>query len=811
MESISVPRLMPSMMVLAAGASAGFFVWSFTVSKRIFYSYIFFNNLTVQQRNWLILLLAAGASLFYLAWILLTVLSRLRSRPGLNADRIALYFFSGLLLGFWPLLSVQAIEIYYPLQAFLFVGAFLAVAFLIAHGICRQTQADPELSLIRSQGAERLSLSILVLLTAGYAIFFSIYTVSKHLSFHSYAFDLGWQNQVFYTLLHTGFPRVTVYVTLDHLSNHFQPLYYVLAPIYALHQDAVTLLVLQSVMLSSAAIPIYLIARKRLGDPWTALSLAVVYLLYPPLHGMNIYDFHGIVLLIPFMSFLLYGLEIRNYRLFWIFFALALITREDTAVSLAGVGLYLLLDPQRRRLGIVVLSLCLGYFILVMQIMSALGGNADLSNYWALSLPEHQNFTGVFITVLTNPQFVFKHVFLDPAKLRYLLHILLPVVFLPLFAGKAAILTLPGLMIILLSNYSPQYEIGFQYSAHVIAQVFFLSVLGIEKINKRWSRLAIPLIVLPLLVSGLLMNYEFGLVLSKRFPGFLKPTDRQRTVYSFFEQIPRDASVATTSRLVPHLATRPRIHVWQAPQPDTEYILVDLHPPEPATDVYENGYQRQELNGYEKRNYVLDRLESGSYGILRLEDSFILLKKGFDTSANKSAMNTILSTKYPESSKIIDYYSDPAENVNEPRYSQADLFYAFLTTHNKDTVVLSAKGDAAGKLSYVLYKYLMMRGSRINQLEIGGSYLAVIHEERVVLEILDNQRPVQIHSSDSPVLQSLFPTLELNLYSSGREHDGRASFQISGREYSLNQAGMNVVVLDNYGRVTEQAAFDTGR
>ena len=811
-KTISTPGLLPSLIVLVAGASAGFFAWTFTVTKTTLHSYIFFNNLAAAERTRLILLIAAGALLFFTAWNLLAfALLRNHRRRSLTLDRSAVFFSTGALLGFWPFLSVQAIEVFYTFQLFFLAIGFIAVTFLIAYQFSRKIPPGRGPLFKGIVEANRLSLLLLVLFALAYAVFFTAYTLGRHRSFHSYAFDLGWQHQAFYTLLHTGNPRITLYVTLNHLGNHFQPLYYLLAPIYALHQDATTLIVLQSIALSSAALPIYLIARKRIGDPWTALIIAVVYLLYPPLHGLNNFDFHGLALLIPFTCFLLYGLEIRNYRLFWIFFALALITREDTAISLAGVGLYLLLDRQRRKLGIEVLAICVGYFLVVMKVMPALSGYADVGNYWALTVPDHQNFTGVLITLITNPQFVFKHVFFDPAKLEYLLHILLPVAFLPLLAGKAILLLVPGLSIMMLSSTFFNYSICCPYSAHIIPQLFLLTVLGIETIRRRWSTIKLPVVVVPLLVAGLLMNYEYGLILSKRFPGFLKPTARQQTGYSFFEQIPRDASLTTTRRILPHLAARRQIHLLQAPHPDTEYILIDLALPEPAIDTHEHWYQAVDPDQDIAPDYVLGRLKGGDYGVIRFEDDFILLKKGHDTSPNDSIARTIRSRTYEERPTIIDYFSDPAKNVNEPRYSQSDLLKTMLVTHSRDTIILAAKGDADSNLSYIYKKFMIWKGSNIHTLHRGGSYIAVIHRDKVVLEIIDNERPVEINSSSSQVLKSLFPNQELTVFSSGRTVDSRASIQIAGQEHSPNQRGMNVVVLDRLGRVKEQAVFDTGK
>ena len=99
---------------------------------------------------------------------------------------------------------------------------------------------------------------------------------------------------------------------------------------------------------------------------------------------------------------------------------------------------------------------------------------------------------------------------------------------------------------------------------------------------------------------------------------------------------------------------------------------------------------------------------------------------------------------------------------------------------------------------------MMMRGSNIHTLHRGGSYLAVFQDDKVVLEIIDNDRPVAVPSSGSTVLQ-------LALYSSGSKQDGRASIRISGQEHSPNQPGMTAVVLDYLGRMKEPAVFNTGR
>jgi uncharacterized membrane protein len=810
-------RLLPAFAVSLAGASTGFLIWTNTISRRTFNSYLFQNNLRAEERTRLLLLLAGGALLFCLWNLFAALVSGKHSSFTVRLERSAAFFAPGVLLGFWPFLAVQALEVYYPFQFFPLLIGFLLATFLILQGICaREWDFDrPHLTVLQRMirfftgGTSRgSSIGLLAVLISAYTIFFLFWTLSRHRSFNSYAFDLGWQNQAFYTLLHTGNPHITLYVTLNHLGNHFQPLYYLLAPMYALHQDAATLLVLQTILLAAAAVPLYLLAERILGNPWAALIVALVYLLYPALHGINNFDFHGLALLVPIVCTMLYALETDRLRLFWVCFALALITREDTAVSLSGVGLYLILDRRRRKMGLLLLGVCVGYFLFVLKMMNVLDGSADLQKYSALDVPERQNFLGVLLTILTNPRFVIHHMFFNPEKILFLLKILSPVLFLPLFAGKRTLLLLPGLSIMLLSNTYYTCSIFCPYTAHLIPYVFLLTIVGIRKILSRVAVIRISTLILSLLVAGVLMNYEYGLIFSKPFPGFLHPTERQRTAYSFFSQIPATASLTTTASLAPHLAARTQIHLFDGNPADTDYILMDLEVPEPAIDPHERGYPQQHLAA---GSYVLSRLESGRYGVVRYEDRFILLEKGADVRDNSDAAASIRCLTYMQKPSIISYYSDPSEDVHPPRRSEADRLQTFLRNHSDDTIVLAASGDAVSRISYLCKKYMLMRGSNIHTLDRGGSYLCIFRDDEVVLELIDNDLPVEVGSPDSEVLRSLFPHLQLELGSSGNNGNGRASVRISGREYASNRQGMNAVVLGDRGQVKTQAVFSTGR
>ncbi|MBS7251787.1 MAG: DUF2079 domain-containing protein, partial [Candidatus Freyarchaeota archaeon] len=126
---------------------------------------------------------------------------------------------------------------------------------------------------------------LLYLFVAMYTVAFSYFTVVKHFAFQTYAGDLGIFEQSLWSTLKYGLffyntPELSV-----HFAYHFDPILYLLLPVYSIYPSPLTLLVLQSFFLSLGAIPIFWLAREEMGNDRSGLVFATLYLLYPPLQG----------------------------------------------------------------------------------------------------------------------------------------------------------------------------------------------------------------------------------------------------------------------------------------------------------------------------------------------------------------------------------------------------------------------------------------------------------------------------------------------------------------------------------------------
>ncbi len=421
--------------------------------------------------------------------------------------------------------------------------------------------------------------------------------------------------------------------------------------------DARALLVLQSIALASGVAPVYLLARRKLATHALALALAASYLLFPALHGVNTFDFHEIALVVPLLLWSLYFLETGRFRLFGLFLALALFTKEEVALTGVAIGLYILFVQRQPRRGALVALACLAYFMLVTGvIMPALGGGADVGRFAGLAVDGFSGFAGVVVTVVTNPFYTFDYALLDPDKLFFLAQLLLPLLGIPLLAGLGPwIVAVPGFATLLLTSYRAQYLLDTHYSAIVVPSLFFLAVLGLAKIERRRRVAALPLAA-ALLMASLLMNWQFGWLGGKLFAGIPRPTERDRVLASFVQQIPPDASVSTLSNLAPHLANREQIYLYPNVV-EADFILFDT-----ALDA-----DFFPLISRDPRGEAIERLlpfvASGEYGVVQAQDGVLLLQRGHDPSNNPQALAALGSMTYD----AVDLLGSPAMlTVDDP-------------------------------------------------------------------------------------------------------------------------------------------------
>ena len=426
---------------------------------------------------------------------------------------------------------------------------------------------------------------------AGYAVYMSVFTLRMHGRFGTYGYDLGQMDNVFWSTLH-GHPMHDAPLGLvddwSELRNHADLSTFVFLPLYALKPGAPTLLVIQASVLGLGAIPLYRFASRRLSRG-AACLIAVAYLLYPPMHGLQFYDFHFQPIASTFVLLVIDFVDARRYWLCALSFVVALGCREDVSIGLAVLGAFLILSGHRLRAGFAIALVAGAYFVLMsLVIMPRLGKTAF--GLWTASyiykdlIPKGaQSISGVIASLLSNPAYVFKTV-ITGDKLKYALQILVPLGFLPVRRSYLwAALAHGSLLTLLTTGYGPTIDIGFQYVADFIPYVFPASVLALQAIDTAPAGAARRRAALGAVVIGTVLCGVFWGAIPPRaeFHGGFDtlpmtaptPADRQKheDLQALHAMVPESASLAVSEHEMPHLSRLRMLSLRDTT--DADYLL----------------------------------------------------------------------------------------------------------------------------------------------------------------------------------------------------------------------------------------------
>jgi uncharacterized membrane protein len=307
-----------------------------------------------------------------------------------------------------------------------------------------------------------------------YSMLASAFSILRYEALLTQATDLGIFMQALYSTLHGRLLYEAVdyqaYGATSFLGVHFSPIILVIVPFYWLFPYAETLLVLQAVVVASGAIPTYLIA-KRAGSEKRAFAFSSFYLLYAPLLGANLYDFHVESFLPVFLLFTFYFTESRRYARALIPIMLSLATTEASPPLIAFMMLYFIIGERRkwksRKWEILLLIVMVPVYLLERYVMGffapgqgALVGLNQISPLYLLS-----DF---------------------PLKVGYFFVILAAAGFLPLLSLPTAIMALPWIATQLFSSQGFPHSVGWQYDFFLIPWILVGSIQSVNGTGKSW-------------------------------------------------------------------------------------------------------------------------------------------------------------------------------------------------------------------------------------------------------------------------------------------------------------------------------------
>lgn len=437
----------------------------------------------------------------------------------------------------------------------------------------------------------------------------------RYLSYNSPCYDFGIFAQMFHNMRQTGLPVTTCEreVEMSHFAVHVSPIYYLLLPFYMIAPRPETLLVLQVLAVLSSVIPLYLLARHHALSARQTAAVCLLCLGCAALTGGIFYDFHENKFLTALILWLMWAIERKKFPLVAVFTVLTLAVKEDAALYVIFIGLWLLLSRPEKKTGAALTVGGTGYFLAVTAWLNQYGDGAMFNRFSNL-IGSEGGIGELVRTMLINPALLL-HECMTEDKLIFAACVLLPLGLLPFFTKKLSslILLCPFVIVNLLSDYTYQHSLNFQYTYGMMALLFYLTVANLPHVpdfvsgfRTRRFLLCFALCAATLIGAVQISNHN------ELFTNFNENRDDREVIAEVLEIIPDDTSVRSSSMFVAHLSARNEIY-YLTNEVEAAYVVLDLRP---------------YINISSARGYDVEYFERLGYRlVIEVEDVIAVLKK----------------------------------------------------------------------------------------------------------------------------------------------------------------------------------------
>jgi uncharacterized membrane protein len=447
---------------------------------------------------------------------------------------------------------------------------------------------------------------------------YSAISLDRHNRFGS-TLDLATQAQTVWGYSRLEIIPNTVIGIPNLLGDHFHPILMVLAPLFWIWDSAAVLLLAQAVLLALAGLPIYLWGAERLGA-LAGLAFQASFYVYWGIFAGVLFDFHHVVVAVAAVSWALYATVTRRNLLLALSVAVAMLTREDVALTLIALGFYVVIVQRRLLLGAVLMGLnALWFGLLIGAIMPALAETPY--RHWTFNALGSGPL-GAAWHVIRDPFGSLELLFRPIAKARVWVASLGNWLFLPL-VSPLALIAIPDFLERFWNDLPYVWTFHMQYSMAAAPILAFAAVDGAARL-KAWrlvrERSSIGLLAaLAVLATSAVLSVAID-PLAELSTYVSSAT--AAGIQSCLNVIPPSASVASTQNLLAHLATRTQI--YQIPIQKVDGSSVD---PISVNVRYLAIDMSTEGNDAKYRSVVQSALGSG-YGVACTRRLTVILEKG---------------------------------------------------------------------------------------------------------------------------------------------------------------------------------------
>ncbi|MGB0757575.1 MAG: DUF2079 domain-containing protein [Patescibacteria group bacterium] len=333
---------------------------------------------------------------------------------------------------------------------------------------------------------------ILSISVAIYIIFTVLLSYIKYSLFLYNGLDLA----IFTNILTQFTQNFDLYSTIQghsYLGDHITPIILVLAPLFTIAPHAMTLLIIQSIVLGGSAFFVYKVVeaffdyrQSKINKSSWALALSIAWLLNPLVWNTNLFEFHLIPLALPFLFAAFYFYLKQNFNAFLLSLLCACLVREDVSLIVIMFGIVAWIEKKSWKYRLAPIILGLLYFIIAFSIHTTHAESFRFFTYyaWLGDTP-----LAIITTLLTRPDVWLGHIISLPV-LDMFVGLLFPFAFLPLRKPKYILLALfPLGQFLLGSSGGSNIIVQTHYSVLFLPALLFASLDGLQAIYQNKSRI----------------------------------------------------------------------------------------------------------------------------------------------------------------------------------------------------------------------------------------------------------------------------------------------------------------------------------
>ncbi len=520
----------------------------------------------------------------------------------------------------------------------------------------------------------------------------------------------------------------------SHCAVHFQPVLYLLAPIYSLYPHTMLLKTIEIIWMLSSAVPLFLICRKRCLAAWESWMICLIFLFDWSICSRMFNDFQPDNLSIPLYFWICYFILTQSWHRYFVMLGLVLLVKETEAFTILLLGLFVFLTSRNVKVGSMTILLSAGWLFLSFFIIIPYYTNGEGYPFLGLVYSHLGHTTGEILkSIFLNPMTVLSAL-TEGWNIRLINNTFSRFFYIPFLSPVFLIPQVFSFLSMILSHFDFHKAVDIRYLSATIPFIYTGLVHGYQKIvcllhrdTQLHGNGFLKCLLGAILVHNLILFAVYGFFddvffyLGNRYDA-IRSIDPDR-LEKLTSMIPIDAGLSADYHLAPYfLHSHPRIFCFPYQDDHTEWMLF---------------YQKPEEMGGTDKMVLMTLMRSGFLPAADdWRDGYFVLNQ-----ADSSASNAFLRCLQEDTRSGFDF--------TEGRLPLKELFYGF-SIDEPDGIW--SEGMASG----LFFSAGAVSDSGLTITITGHHPVSYLPEQQIIISV--NAIPVAVFD-----LQDPYPVMEVDV------------------------------------------------